>query len=84
MEFRLNGAITLGTVDGANVEIVQEVGRDNAVIFGMSAQEVVNYENNGGYDPMEIFNSDQEIRQVLLELVNGKYSPDNPELFRDI
>jgi starch phosphorylase len=84
MKFMLNGAITLGTMDGANVEIVQEVGRDNAVIFGMSAQEVVNYENNGGYDPMEIFNSDQEIRQVLLELVNGKYSPDNPELFRDI
>ena len=84
MKFMLNGAITLGTMDGANVEIVQEVDKENAVIFGMSAEEVVNYENNGGYDPMEIFNNDQEIRQVLLELVNGKYAPDNPELFRDI
>jgi starch phosphorylase len=84
MKFMMNGAITLGTMDGANVEIVQEVGKENAVIFGMNAREVVNYENNGGYDPMEIFNNDQEIRQVLLELVNGKYSPEDPELFRDI
>ena len=84
MKFMLNGAPTLGTMDGANVEIVQEVGEENAFIFGLSAQEVINYENNGGYDPMEIFNENQEIRQVLMQLINGFYSPQDPELFRDI
>lgn len=84
MKFMLNGAMTLGTMDGANVEIVQEVGEDNAVIFGLSSDEVISYENNGGYDPMEIFNNDQEIREVLMELINGKYSPQDTELFRDI
>ena len=62
MKFMLNGAMTLGTMDGANVEIVQEVGADNAVIFGLSSDEVIRYENEGGYDPMEIFNNDQDIR----------------------
>ena len=84
MKFMLNGALTLGTMDGANVEIVEEVGRENAFIFGMSADEVINYENNGGYNPMDIFNSDQDIRRVLMQLINGYYSPENPELFRDI
>ncbi len=84
MKFMLNGAITLGTMDGANVEIVDEVGAENAVIFGMSAEEVINYEQNGGYDPMQIFNENQEIRQVLMQLINGYYSPEDPELFRDI
>ena len=84
MKFMLNGAVTLGTMDGANVEIVNEVGPENAVIFGMSSDEVIKYENEGGYDPMEIFNNDADIRTVLMELINGKYSPDNPELFRDI
>jgi len=84
MKFMLNGAITLGTMDGANVEIVEEVGEENAVIFGLSAQEVIQYENQGGYDPMEIFNNDEEIRTVLTQLINGFYSPENPELFRDI
>lgn len=84
MKFMLNGAITLGTMDGANVEIVQEIGEDNAVIFGLTAEEVIRYENQGGYDPMEIFNNDTEIRAVLLQLVNGFYSPEDPELFRDI
>ncbi|MGN1187691.1 MAG: glycogen/starch/alpha-glucan phosphorylase, partial [Lachnospiraceae bacterium] len=84
MKFMLNGAITLGTMDGANVEIVNEVGEDNAVIFGLSADEVIRYENEGGYNPMEIFNNDQDIRQVLMQLINGFYSPENPELFREI
>ncbi len=84
MKFMLNGAMTLGTMDGANVEIVQEVGIENAVIFGLSSDEVIKYENEGGYDPMEIFNNDQDIREVLMELINGKYSPEDPEMFRDI
>ena len=84
MKFMLNGAMTLGTMDGANVEIVQEVGEDNAVIFGLSSDEVIKYENEGGYDPMEIFNNDQDIREVLMELINGKFSPQDTELFRDI
>ena len=84
MKFMLNGALTLGTMDGANVEIVEEVGAENAFIFGMSSDEVISYENNGGYDPMEIFNSDMDIRRVLMQLINGFYSPQNPELFRPI
>ena len=84
MKFMLNGAITLGTMDGANVEIVQEVGEENAVIFGLRSDEVIRYENEGGYDPMEIFNNDQDIREVLMELINGKYSKEDPEMFRDI
>ena len=84
MKFMLNGAPTLGTMDGANVEIVEEVGRDNAFIFGLSSDEVIAYENNGGYDPMTIFNSDTEIRTVLMQLVNGFYSPNNTEEFREI
>ena len=84
MKFMLNGAPTLGTMDGANVEIVEEVGEENAFIFGLSAQEVINYENNGGYHPMEYFNNDQDIRRVLMQLINGEYSRNNPELFRDI
>jgi len=84
MKFMLNGALTLGTMDGANVEIVEEVGKENAFIFGLSADEVINYENNGGYNPEEIFNTDQDIRRVLMHLINGYYSPQDPELFRDI
>ena len=84
MKFMLNGALTLGTMDGANVEIVEEVGKENAFIFGLSADEVINYENNGGYNPEEIFNTDQDIRRVLMQLINGYYSPEDPELFRDI
>ena len=84
MKFMLNGALTLGPMDGANVEIVEEVGRENAIIFGMSADEVINYENNGGYNPMDIFNSDQDIRRVLMQLINGYYAPNDPERFRDI
>ena len=84
MKFMLNGAITLGTMDGAKVEIVNEVGAENAQIFGLSSDEVIRFENEGGYDPMEIFNNDQEIRDVLMELINGKYSPEDTEMFRDI
>ena len=84
MKFMLNGALTLGTMDGANVEIVEEVGKDYAFIFGMSAQEVIDYQNHGGYNPMDIFNNDMEIRQVLMQLINGFYSPDDPERFRDL
>ena len=65
MKFMLNGAMTLGTMDGANVEIVKEVGEENAVIFGLSADEVIEYELNGGYNPLDIYNSDEEIRRVL-------------------
>ncbi len=84
MKFMLNGALTLGTMDGANVEIVEEVGKENAFIFGMSSDEVINYENNGGYNPMDIFNNDMDIRKVLMQLINGFYSPDDPERFREI
>ena len=84
MKFMLNGALTLGTMDGANVEIVEEVGRENAFIFGMSSDEVINYEKNGGYNPMDIFNNDQDIRRVLMQLINGYFSPQDPELFRPI
>ena len=84
MKFMLNGALTIGTMDGANVEIVNEVGEDNAVIFGLRADEVIRYENEGGYNPMDIFNNDQDIRRVLMQLINGYYSPQDPELFRDI
>lgn len=83
MKFMLNGAPTLGTMDGANVEIVEEVGEENAFIFGLSADEVINFENNGGYDPTYYFNTDQEIRQVLMSLINGTFS-DDTEMFRDI
>ena len=84
MKFMLNGAVTLGTMDGANVEIVEEVGEDNAFIFGLSSDEVINYENNGGYEPREIYNTDQDIRLVLTQLVNGFYSPEDPEQFREL
>ena len=84
MKFMLNGAPTLGTMDGANVEIVEEVGEENAFIFGLSSDEVINYEQHGGYDPMEIFNNDSDVRKVLMQLINGFYSPSDPELFRDL
>ncbi|MCI8593070.1 MAG: glycogen/starch/alpha-glucan phosphorylase [Lachnospiraceae bacterium] len=83
MKFMLNGAPTLGTMDGANVEIVEEVGEENAFIFGLTADEVINYENNGGYDPQYYFNIDQDIRRVLMSLINGAFSRDT-EMFRDL
>ena len=84
MKFMLNGALTLGTMDGANVEIVEEVGIENAFIFGMSADEVMKYEREGGYNPMDIYNNNQGVRTVLTQLINGFYSPDDPERFREL
>ena len=84
MKLMVNGALTMGTMDGANVEIVQEVGAENAFIFGMSSDEVIALEHNNEYRPMDIFNNDQEIRRVLMQLVNGFYSPEDPELFRPL
>jgi len=84
MKFMMNGAITVGTLDGATVEIVEEVGRENAYIFGLSAEEVIAYEKNGNYDPKEIFNNNEEIRTVLMQLINGYYAPDDSERFREI
>ena len=84
MKFMLNGALTLGTMDGANVEIVEEVGEENAFILGMSSDEVIEHEQKRDYNPMDIFNQDQDIRKVLMELINGFYSPNDPELFRDL
>ncbi len=84
MKFMLNGAITIGTMDGANVEMYEEVGKENIFIFGLSSDEVINYEQNGGYDPNVIFNNDANIRKVLMQLVNGTYSQNDTELFRDL
>ena len=84
MKFMLNGALTIGTMDGANVEIVEEVGRENAFIFGLSSDEVIKYENFGGYDPNEIFNNDPDVRRVLMQLINGTYSPNDPDRFRTL
>lgn len=84
MKFMLNGALTIGTMDGANVEIVEEVGEENAFIFGTSSDEIIELENNRSYDPMQYFNNDQDIRQVLMQLINGYFSPYDTELFRDI
>ena len=84
MKLMLNGAVTIGTMDGANVEMAEEMGRENMFVFGLSSQDVINYENHGGYDPNEIFNNDGNVRQVLVQLINGTYSHDNPELFRPL
>ena len=84
MKFMLNGALTIGTMDGANVEMSQEVGKENMFIFGASSDEIMEWEKNGGYDPMEIFNNDHEIRRVLMQLINGYFAPQDPELFRDL
>ena len=84
MKFMLNGALTIGTMDGANVEIVEEVGAENAFIFGMSSDEVIGYEKAGGYDANYVFNTDQDIRRVLMQLINGQYAPNDPERFRGL
>lgn len=84
MKFMLNGALTLGTMDGANVEMAEEVGRDNIFIFGMSSDEVIAHERNHDYNPMEIYNNDADVRRVLNQLVDGTYSPNDPGLFRDL
>ena len=84
MKFMLNGAPTLGTMDGANVEIVEEVGEENAFIFGLRSDEVIRYENEGGYNPKDIYNSDAEIRQVVDQLVDGTYANGDHEMYRDL
>ena len=84
MKFMLNGAPTLGTMDGANVEIVEEVGIENAFIFGLSSDEVINYENHGGYRPIDIYNSDQDIHRVVDQLVDGTYAKGDPNMYRDL
>ena len=84
MKFMSNGAVTLGTMDGANVEIVEEVGEENAVIFGLRAEEVMKYEREGGYNPKDIYNNDAAVRTVLTQLINGMYSSDDPDRFRDL
>lgn len=84
MKFMLNGALTIGTMDGANVEIVEEVGAENAFIFGTSSNDIIELEKNRQYNPMDIFNNDQDIRRVLMQLINGYFAPYNPELFRDL
>ncbi|WP_461810263.1 glycogen/starch/alpha-glucan phosphorylase [Faecalimonas sp.] len=84
MKFMLNGAVTLGTMDGANVEIVEEVGSENAVIFGLSSDEVIQYENYGGYNPMDIYNNDWEIKRVVDQLVDGTYANGESEMYRDL
>ena len=84
MKFMMNGAPTLGTMDGANVEIVDEVGIDNAFIFGLSADEVINYEQNGGYNPYDIYNNDPDIHRVVDQLVDGTYSNGDTEMYRDL
>ncbi len=84
MKYMMNGAITIGTMDGANVEMVEEVGEENIVIFGMSSDEVIAHEKARDYNPMDIFNNDPEIRQVLMQLINGQYSNNDTEMFRDL
>ena len=84
MKFMLNGAVTLGTMDGANVEIVEEVGTENAFIFGMSSEEVMAYEANGGYHPADIYHNDGDIKKILDQLVDGTFSHGDREMFREI
>lgn len=84
MKFMLNGAPTIGTMDGANVEIVEEVGKENAFIFGLSSDEVINYEQHGGYNPMDVYNNDPDVRRVVDQLVDGTYAHGDREMYRDL
>ncbi len=84
MKFMLNGAPTLGTMDGANVEIVEEVGIENAFIFGLSSEEVINYENNGGYNPTDIYINDWELKRVVDQLMDGTYAHGNHEMYKNL
>ncbi|PKM55750.1 MAG: glycogen phosphorylase [Firmicutes bacterium HGW-Firmicutes-5] len=84
MKFMLNGAVTLGTMDGANIEIVEEAGKENAFIFGMTSDEVIQLQHERTYDPWDLYNTNQAIRKVVTQLINGFYAPENPDLFRMI
>lgn len=84
MKFMLNGALTIGTMDGANVEMFDEVGADNMFIFGMSSDEAISHENRHDYNPVDVYNNDAELRKVVNQLVDGTYSPNDHELFREL
>ena len=84
MKFMLNGALTIGTLDGANVEIAEEVGEENCFIFGMTAEEVINLQRTREYDPWDMYNNNQAIRRIVTQLINGYYAPEDPDLFREI
>lgn len=84
MKFMLNGALTVGTLDGANIEIAEEVGEENCFIFGLNAQEVIELQHNRTYDPWELYNNNQAVRRVVTQLINGYYAPEDPDLFREI
>lgn len=83
MKFMMNGAITVATLDGANIEIKDEVTDDNIVIFGLTADEVLNYYKNGGYKSIDIYNNDIRVKRVIDDLINGKYHSDKNK-FRSI
>ena len=84
MKFMLNGAPTLGTMDGANVEIVEEVGIENAFIFGLSSEEVINYENHGGYNPTDIYFNDWELKRVIDQLMDGTYAHGDHNMYKNL
>ncbi len=84
MKFMLNGALTVGTLDGANVEILEEVGKDNIFIFGMESDEVIELYNNKSYDPWDEFNINTDIRLVLTQLINGTLVHQDEDIFREI
>lgn len=84
MKFMLNGALTIGTMDGANIEIAEEVGQENCFIFGMASDEVLHLQHTREYDPWDIYNNNQAVRRVVTQLINGYYAPEDPDLFREI
>ncbi len=84
MKFMLNGALTIGTLDGANIEIAEEVGKENCFIFGLTAEEVINLQHTREYDPWDVYNNNQVVRRVVTQLINGYYAPEDPDLFREI
>ena len=83
MKFMMNGAVTIATLDGANIEIKDEVGDDNIIIFGLNSQEVLNYYQNGGYSSFDMYKNDYRIQRVIDDLINGKYHFDR-DRFREI
>ena len=84
MKFMLNGAVTIGTMDGANVEIYEEVGADNIIIFGLSSEETARMSREHSYNPWDVYHSDERVRRITESLVDGTFSPSNPDIFRDI
>ena len=84
MKFMLNGAVTIGTMDGANVEIYEEVGADNIIIFGLSSEETARMSSEHSYNPWDVYHSDERVRRIMDSLVDGTFSPSNPDIFRDI